>query len=250
MDSSAPEQIINKPPKITEIPFSKIALVLSNILPIVGILFFNWNTALILLIYFTETFIVGFFAAAKIALAQKDYYPISSASTVPIISEEADEAINYMPKMAAVFKFLGGHILITSIAILIGLFAFGQKVEDFVPQLYSLIVPAIGFTISFSISFKQNYLDKQEYLRTSARDIFRRHLTRFCLIFISPVLAVVLVEFLAQTLANHGFADLGASIRNNISYGKATGIILIGLVTLVDYCRHIFEHRDLAEVED
>jgi hypothetical protein len=257
LNNSASSQPANSPtpiepqlPAATKIPFSQITLILSNLLPIFGIWLWSWDVSTIIMVYLAETFIAGLFAAAKIALAQKDYDPIPLVSGVPMISEEADEAINFMPKTTAVAKFLGAHILITAVASIFCLLFFMPNLVNLVPKLQLLIAPAIGFTISFAVSFKQNYLGQGEYLRTSARDIFRRHLTRFCLIFGSPLVAVLIIEGLGHLSTYYGSANLAESLNNNLIYGKATGIALIGLVTLVDYFRHIFEHRDLAELED
>jgi hypothetical protein len=257
LNNSAPSQPTNSSsliepqlPAATKIPFSQITLILSNLLPIFGIWLWSWDVSTIIMVYLVETFIAGLFAAAKIALAQKDYDPIPLVSGVPMISEEADEAINFMPKTTAVMKFLGAHILITAVAGIFCLLFFVPNLANLIPKLRLLIAPTIGFTISFTVSFKQNYLGQSEYLRTSARDIFRRHLTRFCLIFGSPLIGVLIIEGLSHLSTRYGYANLATSVNNNLIYGKTTGIVLIVLVTLVDYFRHIFEHRDLAELED
>lgn len=246
---NTPPVEINEP-LFTRIPFSKIALVAVNFLPILGILFWNWNTYIILLLYFIETFVAGFFAAAKIYLAKKDYYPIPGAADISMLSADADLAINYMPKIVSVFKFLGAHILITVVVSLFCFFFFPIKIPNLSPFLLSLEISAVGFIISFSISFKRNYLNKYEYLRTSPRDIFRRHILRLVMIFVSPLLAILAIHGIANTLDHYGFTSAAGSLTNDFIYNKTTAIVLIILVTIVDYIRHILEHKSLEEFVD
>jgi len=243
-------QVIIKKLNFYDLSWSNLTLVLSNLLPIFGILFFNWNIYIVLMVYFTETFIAGFFAMAKIALARKDYFPIPEASQVSMFDTQVDDAINFIPKYILVLKFLGWHILITLVASLFCLLVFTQNFSVLYTFLPSMLFPAIGFIISFSISFKKNYLDRKEFLYSSSRDIYRRHLLRFFLIFGSPFLAVSIIGWVAKILAHYNLVQLAEGIQNDIVYGKTTAIVLTLIVTCIDLYRHIREHMGIAELSD
>ncbi len=46
------------------------SLVLSNLVPLIGVLFFDWDVSTILILYWSENVIVGFYNVAKMALAK------------------------------------------------------------------------------------------------------------------------------------------------------------------------------------
>ena len=54
---------------------SAIALVVANLIPLVGVLFFGWSLITILVLYWVENGIVGFWNIPKIALAQGSIVP-------------------------------------------------------------------------------------------------------------------------------------------------------------------------------
>ena len=54
----------------TAVTRSAIALVIANAIPLVGVLFFGWSLITILVLYWVENGIVGFWNIPKIALAR------------------------------------------------------------------------------------------------------------------------------------------------------------------------------------
>lgn len=59
----------------TALSRSAIALIIANLIPIAGVLFFNWSLITILVLYWIENGIVGFWNVPKIALAQGSIVP-------------------------------------------------------------------------------------------------------------------------------------------------------------------------------
>jgi hypothetical protein len=59
----------------TALTRSAIVLVLANVIPIVGVLFFGWSLITILVLYWLENGIVGFWNVPRIALAQGSIIP-------------------------------------------------------------------------------------------------------------------------------------------------------------------------------
>ncbi len=49
-----------------------VALLITNVMPIIGVLFFRWDAFLIVLLYWSENVAVGFYNVLKIALAKVD----------------------------------------------------------------------------------------------------------------------------------------------------------------------------------
>lgn len=70
------------------------------------------------------------------------------------------------------------------------------------------------------------------------------------MIFASPFLAISVIRGIASTLDHYGLTSAAESLTNNFIYNKTTAIVLIVLVTIVDYIRHILEHKSLEESVD
>ena len=50
--------------------YSLPALILSNLVPVAGVILFDWNVSAILLLYWAENAIIGFFNVLKMSMAQ------------------------------------------------------------------------------------------------------------------------------------------------------------------------------------
>ena len=80
----------------TALTRSAIALVIANAIPIVGVLFFGWSLITILVLYWIENGIVGFWNVPKIALAQGSIVPPlpdmppAAARAATLTDEQAD----------------------------------------------------------------------------------------------------------------------------------------------------------------
>ena len=80
----------------TAITRSAIALLIANAIPIVGVLFFGWSLITILVLYWIENGIVGFWNVPKIALAQGSFIP-----RLPDMPDAAARAATLTPEQAA-----------------------------------------------------------------------------------------------------------------------------------------------------
>ena len=75
---------------------SAIVLLIANAIPIIGVLFFGWSLITILVLYWLENGIVGFWNVPKIALAQGSFIP-----RLPDMPDEAALAATLTPEQAA-----------------------------------------------------------------------------------------------------------------------------------------------------
>lgn len=80
----------------TAITRSAIALVIANAIPIIGVLFFGWSLITILVLYWIENGIVGFWNIPKIALARGSFIP-----RLPDMPDAAARAATFTPEQAA-----------------------------------------------------------------------------------------------------------------------------------------------------
>jgi hypothetical protein len=81
----------------TAISRSMVALLIANAIPLVGVAFFGWSLITILVLYWVENGIVGFWNVPKIALAQGSIIP----TPLPDMPESAALAATGSPSAAA-----------------------------------------------------------------------------------------------------------------------------------------------------
>ena len=78
---------------------SAIVLLVANAIPVIGVVFFDWSLLTILVLYWLENGIVGFWNIPKIALAQGSVIP-----TLPEMPEQAALAATRNPAQAAALR--------------------------------------------------------------------------------------------------------------------------------------------------
>ena len=83
----------------TAVTRSAIALLVANAIPLVGVLFFGWSLITILVLYWLENGIVGFWNVPKIIMAQGDIVP-----RLPDLPEAAARSATTSPAAAAALQ--------------------------------------------------------------------------------------------------------------------------------------------------
>lgn len=78
---------------------SAILLLVANLIPLIGVLFFGWSLLTILVLYWLENGIVGLWNVPKIILAQGSVMP-----TIPDLPDAAARAVTGSPEDAARFQ--------------------------------------------------------------------------------------------------------------------------------------------------
>jgi Family of unknown function (DUF6498) len=127
--------------------FSTLVLILANLVPIAGAIYFGWDLASVLVIYWAESGVIGFYNFCKI-LVIGGWTALFSG--IIFIS-------HFGAFMAVHFLFLY-HIFIQ------GLESSSSVTLDEVAMLFTTLWPALAaLFISHGISFIQNFIGHQEY---------------------------------------------------------------------------------------
>ncbi len=133
------------------------ALVAVNCLPILGLVFFNWQAIDIMLVYWTESAVIGFYNILKMFKTDR----LVSLGMVPFF------LVHYGMFMSGHLSFIlimfGGIGQVRN-ANLTGYLAGSQSVIWF-------LLSFISFFISHGISYYENFLGKQEYQKLRITDI-------------------------------------------------------------------------------
>ncbi|MEK9180417.1 MAG: DUF6498-containing protein [Patescibacteria group bacterium] len=227
-------------------------LIAANLIPLVGVFYFGWDAFSILLLYWLENAVTGFYAILKLRKAAalstpeelkelKGYRMSHSSFRSKGTTTISPEGLVGWPLIRFFIYHYGGFML--AHALFLGVFIFAFKSSgwysphsfNFLSSL-SILTSFVSLMASHGISYKVNFLGKQEFLEISpARQLmqpYRRigvmHLTivfgalafmlRSAKVFlVTFILAKILVDVLYH-LKEHGGLPLfkGFVVGGNI----------------------------------
>jgi len=192
------------------INFPLIALLAANALPLVGVLFFGWDAFSIVLLYWSENVVVGFYNVLKMAFVKVDH-PIEHIGKLFMIPFFT---IHY-----GMFTFVHGVFVMA---------LFGRDSRGFPSPFQVNLSPSMYLAfaclfISHGISFINNYFYKGERNRTNLGKLMGQPYGRIVVLHI----AILFGAFLTMAL------------------GSPVGIllILVLLKTVIDVKLHLRERR-------
>ncbi|MHC4394038.1 MAG: DUF6498-containing protein [Planctomycetota bacterium] len=174
---------------LTNIPL--VSLVLANSLPLAGVLFLGWDAFYIVLLYWAENLVIGFYNVLKMACV-KVSHPIAHIGKIfPIaffIFHYGGFTGVHGLFVLAVFKKdvgmpMGEH---TWPCFLV----FVQLLLNVIKQAYSIITPnmkiaLLALFLSHGVAFVHNYLLKGEFARTSTNALMSQPYSRVVVMHIA-----------------------------------------------------------------
>lgn len=205
--------------------FSVIPLIIVNIIPLICVLFYNWNLYLIIILYWQEAMVIGFFDVLKILFAnKKDKRGIYLVETEYwLFSYNFKNEYEIIEEHKPKYKIILNFILICGYVYLF----FGFFLAMFLsihPSLFIITInlPIIFFALSHGISFLYNYIYRKEYQQISPiRQVYKSN-ERFW-----PMFALV---------------NVGAWIFRFLGSPLFFLILLIIIKIIVDLFSHLNEH--------
>lgn len=193
---------------------SSLVLILSNLIPLAGVFLFQWDILAILLLYWTESVIIGVLNVFKMIFCETDnilqgYLPqLAGPEPLP------EELVKSLPRMSVrVFKF----ILIPFFIVHYGIFCFGHLTVvvgvfsntgislgagSSLAELWqsSFWVAVAGIAGSHLYSFFTNYISGGEYKRASLFLLMHRPYGRIIVMHLAIVFGARLVMWLGSPL--------------------------------------------------
>jgi hypothetical protein len=189
-----------------------ISLLITNTIPLLGVLFFGWNAAMLLILYWFENVVVGLYTIPKIAMAQLPSTLFQSTYT-SILGKKVDHepagTIAFFLVHFGSFTFAHGMIVFS-------IFASSFELSE------TLIIAGISMLVSHGVSFIFNYIGNREYERTNANKQM-----------IAPYKRVMIMHL---TLL------VSAGIVLSTSQSTFGLLVLVLLKTGLDLVGHLFEH--------
>ena len=190
-------------------PLSGFTLIGANLLPLAGVLFFGWDLASVMVLFWTESAVIGFYTALKIAVVGR----LAALVAVPFF-------------IGHFGGFMAGHFLL-----LYSFFIRGPAVTGPEPgvraALLAIFVPLwtsiAALAISHGVSFVDNFLKRREYAHATMKGLM-----------IAPYSRITVMQL---TLIFGGWVILllGSPV-------PALALLVV-LKTAVDFSAHRAEHR-------
>lgn len=218
-------------------------LVITNLIPLGGVLWLGWSLMLILALYWAENGIVGVINVLKILTAQGTTTGPSAArwsvNGRPAASLTRLGTAGFFTIHYGLFWIVHGIFVFTFIPAMTGLGGFG----GFGPGFMFLTVPGapatsagvdasvfafgvVGLAISHGVSFWLNYLGRGEYRTLSPADVMIQPYGRLVIMHLTIILGAFVSIFLGTPLGSL--------------------IVLVVLKTGLDLAFHLRQHRDPA----
>ena len=207
-----------------------VALVVANLIPLVGVLFLAWDVWYVLIVYWLENGVVGVINVLKMSRAEGS----SAADGVTLNSRPAANAgkailVPFFVVHYGLFWLVHG-IFVLTLPLTTGLFEPGF--DPFAPQSSTDVEPAaivlavIALAVSHGVSFWWNFLRGGEYRTVSpARQMFAPY---------------------GRLVALHLTIILGAMAIIATGAPAAAVAVLVAFKSLLDLGFHLAEHRGTA----
>ncbi len=214
--SSSPVRVTAPPSRLESPPSlrspSSIALIAANLLPIPGVLIMNWNLSDVMVLYWAESAVIGFWSVVKLAIIEK----WTALFTIPFV-------------IGGFGAFMSMHFSFLYYFFVRGIHAAGPEpfVWDALLDLFIPLRPALAsLFISHGVSFFTNYLGRREYLEMDRKrqmsDLYKR-------IFVMHLTVII-----------GGFATM------LLRAPEAALLLLIAMKTAVDLRAHRKQHAGYA----
>jgi hypothetical protein len=204
-------------------------LVITNLIPLAGVLWFGWDLILILGLYWAENGVVGVINVGKILLAEGEP-PKNLRLTVngrPAASMGRPALAGFFCLHYGLFWIGHGIFVFTFIPAMTGMSSGGSggaaplELPDIdVPLLFA---GAVGLAISHGVSFWTNFLGRGEYRHISAVEVMKQPYGRLVILHITIVLGGIVSAYLGSPIGSL--------------------LVLVVLKTALDLYFHLRQHR-------
>ena len=166
---------------------SLIALIIANLVPIVGVIVAGWDAGTIVLLYWTENIIVGFYNVVKLALVKTDD---------SIRREMGRSVISFFCLHYGLFCFGHGIFVLLLISM-----TKGNPDLSRLKLLFGQIVwPSLGLFVSHGVSFVENTLIHKEYKSVTARQQMKQPYGRIVLLHVAILFAMFVLMRLGPSV--------------------------------------------------
>lgn len=171
---------------------SAIALILFNLAPIFGVIFLDWDVSAIMILYWSENIVIGFFNVLKMKRAEGPLTEVTARMSInrkPVDVTDRRALIRFFILHYGTFTFVHGIF----VAVI-----FGRALLHPFP----ILLGTLCLFISHGVSYREHFIDNGEYQRVSFPQLFMQPYKRIVLLHITIIFGGMLaLKFEAPPLA-------------------------------------------------
>lgn len=191
------------------ITVSVIALIAANLVPLFGVLFFEWDASMIVLLYWAENVIAGFYNVLRLALVRVESPAanLGKLFTIPFFCIHFGGFCAVHGFFLVAFFELGGKGMgsVFPDDPWFGHLVFVQLLVSVVAHVWrnmppEMAWPLAGLMISHGISFVQHFILDGEYKKLSAGELMGRPYGRIVVLHIAIIVGGFFVMALGSSL--------------------------------------------------
>jgi hypothetical protein len=191
---------------------SLLALLVANLMPLVGVLALGWKVAPIMIFFWSENLVIGFFNVLKMRRAEGSV--ANSGTTLN------DRPVQQSDRGAMILFFIAHYGTFTLMHGIFVLIMFGM---NFSGASSELGLALLFLAASHAVSYKRNFIGRGEFHRLS-----------FTQLFWQPYLRVIVM---------HVTILLGGTWAQAKGSPVPALVVLVAIKTLIDLVAHLVEHR-------
>ncbi len=193
---------------------STLFLVLSNLVPLVGVIFYSWGAMDILILYWAENLVIGFYHVIKMLAA-------------PFGKYEGPRQLSDHLVRGIVTGFFAIHYAGFCLAHGFFIFFLNQYYGQPISPLF-LSVSLLALLVSHGVSLMNNYFGQKEYLKTTTQELL-----------FAPYKRIVIMHIVVM---------LGGIATLVLSLPTAAVIVLVILKINLDLKAHRTEHKNNTSI--
>ena len=191
---------------------STLALIVANLMPLLGVLALKWNVTPIMIFYWSENLVVGFFNVLKMSRAQG----LVTGSNTTLNGRPVQQT----DRRAMIVFFIFHYGMFTLVHGIFVLAMFGARFRGIFSELGLAL---LFLTVSHGISYQRNFIGRGEYQRLAFTSLFWQPYQRVIVMHVT----ILLGGTWAQAKGSPIYALL----------------VLVTLKTTIDLVLHLLEHR-------
>jgi hypothetical protein len=195
---------------------SSLALITANLMPLLGVLALNWDVTPIMVFYWSENLVVGFYNVLKMRLAQG-----SVAGSGTTLNGRPVQQTDRRAMIAFFIVHYGMFTLVHGIFVFI---MFGARWTGAPSQL---ALALLFLTVSHGVSYRRHFIGRGEYQHVAFTTLFWR-----------PYGRVIVMHL---TILGGG---AWAQAKGSPVYAL---VVLVTLKTIIDLGFHYLEHRKFRQ---
>jgi hypothetical protein len=207
-----PEEPICKKSLVARLRASALALITANLVPLVGVLALNWDVAPIMIFYWAENLVIGFYNVLKMRRAQGSV----AASNTTLNGRPVTEN----DRGAMIFFFIAHYGIFTLVHGIFVMVMFGVRFRG---AFSDLGLALLFLAASHGVSYRRNFIGRGEFQRASFTQMFWQPYPRVIVMHVT----ILLGGTWAQAKGSPVFALL----------------VLVTLKTAIDLALHLLERR-------